>query len=115
MCAKTVLVVDDEPDLVDLFARYLKDEYSVLTAYDGLEAMDVIDESVDLVTLDLRMAGVTGGQVLVWFREEGYHCPVIVVSAIDPYDAELPVAPDAFLEKPVTRKELLAAVRQFMP
>ena len=113
MSKKTVLVVDDEAALADLFTRYLEDEFRVITAYDGLDAMDLIDESVDIVTLDLRMAGVTGGQFFTWMREEGYDCPVIVVSAINPIEADLPLEPEEYLVKPISREQILAAVREY--
>lgn len=114
MATKTVLVVDDETLLADLYTRYLEDDYTVLTAYDGLDAMDMMNDSVDLVTLDLRMAGVTGVHVLRWLREEGYDTPVVVVSALDPEEAELPIDPQAYLKKPVGHEELLAAVKRFL-
>lgn len=111
----TVLVVDDEVDLANLFTTLLQKEYTVLTAHDGLEAMDLLDDTVDVVTLDRRMAGVTGDQLLVWIREEGFDCAVVVVSAVHPDDSPLPVESDAYLNKPVPNEQFVAEVRKFIP
>lgn len=58
-----VLVVEDEPDLADLYAAWLGDEYRVRTAYGGQEALDELDEAddeVDAILLDRRMPGFPG-------------------------------------------------------
>ncbi|TKX52052.1 response regulator, partial [Halorubrum sp. SS7] len=58
-----VLVVEDEPDLADLYAAWLGDEYRVRTAYGGREALDQLDETddeVDAILLDRRMPGLSG-------------------------------------------------------
>ena len=51
----TVLVVDDERDLADLYAAWLEMEYEVVTAYGGEEAIDTMDRSVDVALVDRLM------------------------------------------------------------
>jgi len=59
-----VLIVDDEPDLADLYASWLPEQYAVVTAYDGRGALDALDGSVNVVLLDRRMPGMSGDEVV---------------------------------------------------
>ncbi|HRZ16530.1 MAG TPA: response regulator, partial [Candidatus Hydrogenedentes bacterium] len=65
MAAKTILVVDDEPDVVSLLETTLKAEgFNVLTAYDGIAALDLCTtERPDLVLLVLMMPMMSGYEV----------------------------------------------------
>ena len=62
---RTILVVDDDKKIVDLVSLYLKrDGYSVLTAYDGQEALDVARrKQPDLIVLDLLLPELDGTDV----------------------------------------------------
>jgi CheY-like chemotaxis protein len=81
----SILVVDDEPDLVILARFQLEDAgYRVRVAEGGEKALRALDEQVpDAVLLDLRMQGVDGWQVLEHIRSRGRlkDVPVIVLSA----------------------------------
>ena len=61
----TVMLVDDEPTLVDLYETFLSGEYDVRTATGGTEALEVMDESVDVALLDRRMPELSGDEVLL--------------------------------------------------
>ncbi|WP_423750819.1 response regulator [Salinirarus marinus] len=65
----TVLIVEDERALVDLFSNWLSDDFDVRTAYDGEQALAKIDDEVDVVLLDRRMPGLSGDDVLERVRE----------------------------------------------
>jgi len=65
----TVLVVDDEPDVADAYAAQLQNEFIVSTAYGGQEALDKIDDSVNVVLLDRRMPGISGDEAGVPSRD----------------------------------------------
>ena len=87
----TVLIIDDEPDALQLFARMLASEgenYHVLFARDGQEAMEVLQESrPDVILLDLVMPHLDGFRLLQLLRTERAdlaNIPVIVISAHDP-------------------------------
>ncbi|MFB6176845.1 MAG: response regulator transcription factor, partial [Halobaculum sp.] len=81
----TVLVVDDEQQVADAYALRLQMEYDdVRKAYGGQEALDTVDETVDVVLLDRRMPDYSGGEVLEKMRERGLDCSVIMVTAVDP-------------------------------
>ena len=101
-----VVIVDDEPDLADLYASWLSAEYAVDTAYDGQEALDILDESVDVVLLDRRMPGMSGDEVLERIREHGLGCGVAMITAVDPDFDILELGFDAYLTKPVAASEL---------
>jgi DNA-binding response OmpR family regulator len=101
-----VLIVDDEPDLADLYASWLPEEYTVDTAYDGTSALKALDGSVDVVLLDRRMPGMPGDEVLEWIRERELGCGVAMITAIDPDFDILELGFDAYVTKPVAASEL---------
>ncbi|WP_144799008.1 HalX domain-containing protein [Halorubrum depositum] len=104
-----VLVVEDEPDLADLYAAWLGDEYRVRTAYGGQEALDRLDEvddDVDAILLDRRMPGLSGDEVLAAVRERGIDCRVAMVTAVEPDFDILKMGFDDYLVKPVTSDTL---------
>ena len=101
-----VLIVDDEPDLADLYASWLPEKYAVDTAYDGRGALDTLDDSVDVVLLDRRMPGMSGDEVLEWIRERGLGCGVAMITAVDPDFDILELGFDAYLTKPVAASDL---------
>ncbi len=108
-----VLVVEDEPDLADLYAAWLGDEYRVLTAYGGQEALDALDsadEEVNAILLDRRMPGLSGDEVLAAVRERGIDCRVAMVTAVEPDFDILKMGFDDYLVKPVSSDTLRETV-----
>ncbi|ESP89177.1 response regulator transcription factor [Candidatus Halobonum tyrrellensis] len=105
-----VLVVEDEPDLADLYAAWLGGDYAVRTAYGGEEAIEELDESVDVVLLDRRMPGLSGDEVLVAVRDRGIDCRVAMVTAVEPDFDIVAMGFDDYLVKPVTREALADTV-----
>lgn len=107
-----VVVVDDEQRVADVYASFLDDEYETETAYGGPEALEVVDDGVDLVLLDRRMPELGGDEVLGRLRDRGYEGRVVLVTALDPgFDVvELPF--EQYVTKPVGRDELRAVVHQ---
>ncbi|WP_434522379.1 HalX domain-containing protein [Halorubrum sp. AS12] len=108
-----VLVVEDEPDLADLYAAWLGDEYRVRTAYGGHEALDQLDEAddeVDAILLDRRMPGLSGDEVLTAVRDRGINCRVAMVTAVEPDFDILEMGFDDYLVKPVTSDTLRETV-----
>jgi len=106
----TVLVVDDEEGLADLYAIWLREEYAVETAYDGEAAIDALDENVDVVLLDRQMPGVSGDDVLETIRERGLDCRVAMVTAVEPELDIVDLGFDDYLRKPVDRDTLRETV-----
>lgn len=110
-----VMVVDDEPGLADLYAAWLAGAYEVETASNGDEALDAVDDGVDVVFLDRRMPGISGDEVLVELRKRDIDAAVALVTAVDADFDVLALPLDAYLEKPVERDALTAAVERLQP
>ncbi|MFB6131964.1 MAG: response regulator [Halanaeroarchaeum sp.] len=108
----TVLVVDDERDLADLYETWLSDDFNVRTAYDGESALDQIDESVDVVLLDRRMPTLSGDDVLETIRDRSCDCRVAMVTAVEPDVDIVSMGFDDYLQKPVDREQLIDTVRR---
>jgi two-component system alkaline phosphatase synthesis response regulator PhoP len=80
---KRILIVDDDPDILDALAIWLEDRFEVVTAGDGGEALRLVfDQSFDLILLDLMMPAVDGATVKRTLDSQGVQVPVVVVSAI---------------------------------
>lgn len=108
----TVLVVDDEPEVADAYSKLLATEYEVLTAYEGEQALDVVDDAVDVVLLDRRMPELSGDDVLVELRDRTLEVRVVMVTAVDPGFDILDMRFDDYLCKPVDAATLRDAVEQ---
>jgi DNA-binding response OmpR family regulator len=102
----TILVVDDERDLADLYAMWAGEEYRTMTAYGGEDALEKIDETVDVVLLDRRMPDLTGDEVLERIRDEGYEVRVVMITAVDPGLDIIEMEFDKYLTKPISRPKL---------
>ena len=110
----TILVVDDDQEVVDAYALRLRQRYDeVRTAYGGREALETVDDTVDVVLLDRRMP-YSGDKVLKEIRERGHDCRVIMVTAVDPDFGIVDMPFDDYLTKPVTREDLLGAVDEML-
>lgn len=108
-CQTRVLVVDDEPTVADLFSAYLADDFDVVTAHSGEAALELLDDSVAVVTLDRRMPGLSGTAVARRILDRGFSCRIVFVSAEDPTTGCLPDH-DEYLEKPISRDDLRQTV-----
>lgn len=123
--APTILVVDDDPDFVEVTRIVLESEgYHTLTASTGQQAFTMMQsEKPDLVILDIIMEGILDGwDALRRIREEPTmrDAPVVVVSSITSteYAGMLPTDDDfridSFLSKPVTPNQLVAEVKRLL-
>ncbi|MEF8784043.1 MAG: response regulator [Haloarculaceae archaeon] len=110
----TILVVDDEEQIADSYARALSDRYETRTAYSGEEGLELIDDDIDVVLLDRRMPGISGDAVLERVRDEGYGGAVIMVTAVDPNLNILEMDFDDYLCKPVSPDTLLNTIDQHL-
>ncbi|MFC7132779.1 MULTISPECIES: response regulator [Salinibaculum] len=108
----TVLVVDDEPEVADVYALRLRGEYETRTAYGGEEALTELDSGVDVVLLDRRMPDISGDDVLAEIRDRDADCRVIMLTAVDPGMDILEMDFDDYLCKPVEKADLVAAIDQ---
>lgn len=111
----TILVVDDEPSIVDVLTYNLeKSHYRVLIARDGVQALKMAQEkSPDLVILDLMLPGLDGLEVCRELRKEG-EIPIIMLTARDEEVDRvvgLELGADDYVVKPFSIRELLARVK----
>jgi two-component system cell cycle sensor histidine kinase/response regulator CckA len=117
----TILLVEDEEGLRSLNARGLRSRgYSVIEASNGIEAMEALEEkngAVDLVVSDVVMPEMDGPTLLKTMRERNPDLKIIFVSgyAEDAFEKSLPANQQfAFLPKPFTLSQLVAAVKETM-
>ncbi|HEY2631344.1 MAG TPA: response regulator transcription factor [Solirubrobacteraceae bacterium] len=114
--APSILLVEDEPGIVDFLERGLRGEgYVVEAALDGTEGeRRALQGSFDMVVLDLMLPGVGGIEVLAKLREGKPDLPVIVLTArgeIEDRVAGLDAGAVDYLVKPFSLAEFLARVR----
>ena len=110
-----IWVCDDEREIVDALEIYLVNEgYRVFKAYDGMEALDILEkEPIHLVLMDIMMPRMDGMRALMKIREER-NIPVIMLSAkSEDYDkiTGLNLGADDYVTKPFNPLELMARVR----
>lgn len=115
-----VLVVDDEPMNVELLQAYLSEDYEVLSAFNGHEALDIVfRETPDIVLLDVMMPGINGYQVCEMIKNSPATqlIPVVLVTALSGREERLKgigSKADDFLTKPVDRLELKVRVKSLL-
>lgn len=110
----TVLVIDDNAGLIELFRRYLAGEdYQLIPARDGREGVRLAEESIpDVVVLDVMMPCEDGWEILqrLQNQESTGHIPVIVCSVLDDPELAHSLGAAGFLAKPVSRTQLLGSL-----
>ena len=110
-----ILVCDDDREIVEAIEIYLSQEgYRILKAYDGLEAMEILEkEDVNLLLIDVMMPRLDGIRATLKIREKN-SIPIIILSAKSE-DADkilgLNVGADDYVTKPFSPLELVARVR----
>ncbi|MBY9077319.1 response regulator transcription factor [Paenibacillus sp. HN-1] len=111
----TILLVDDEKEIVELLEIYFRNEgYRLLKAFDGREALDLLRrEKVDLIILDVMMPRMDGLEACMKIREER-RMPIIMLSAkggdLDKIGG-LSIGADDYVAKPFNPLEVLARVK----
>ena len=112
---ETVLVVDDDREIVGAIALALEKEgYRVLRAYDGMEALDhALDPELRLILMDVMMPRLDGLSAVLRIRERR-NLPIIVLSAKSEESDKvlgLSMGADNYVTKPFSTQELVARVR----
>ena len=110
-----ILVVDDDKEIVGAIKKRLEmEDYEIITAYDGLEAMDVLmEQEVQLMIIDVMMPKMDGLSATMKIRESK-NIPIIILSAKTEESDKilgLSMGADDYISKPFRPDELVARVK----
>lgn len=117
MIKTKILLVDDEKDIVEFIQYNLEQEgFQVITAFNGKEAIKLIEEKPDLIVLDVMMPGLDGYEVCVKIRskEKYKNTPILFLTAKSSEQDEihgLDLGADDYISKPVSVKKLIARIK----
>ncbi len=128
MAGKKVLVVDDDPDILDVVTMILESQdYEVVVAHDGMECLDKLGaEKPDLMILDLLMPRMDGFAVYKELQDpkwsEYQDMPILILTSVREeasrrrYELETgqQLGVDDYLEKPLSPEVLLGSVRKLI-
>lgn len=108
----TILVVEDDHELQELFCTVLEENgYHTLAAADGESALDILDHSyIDLIISDVMMPHLDGYTLTRSLREAGYQLPILMITAkSSPADMRegFAVGTDDYMVKPINVNEML--------
>lgn len=112
---RTVLIVEDEKNIVDILRFNLQREgYNTLEAYDGETGLNLaLSEKPDLILLDVMLPKMIGFDVCRTLRQEGNNVPVIILTAREEETDKvlgLEIGADDYITKPFSMRELIARV-----
>lgn len=111
----TVVVVEDDEHLAEMYAEWLADRHDVRIANTGKEALDAFDPAVDVVLLDRLLPDQQGSDVLGELRQRPGDCWVAMVTAVEPSMEVVEMGFDEYLTKPVdevTLRETVTRLRR---
>ncbi|MEW6444088.1 MAG: response regulator [bacterium] len=115
---KTVLVVDDNPNMRRLLRHHFETRgYTIVEAADGHEALKKArTHRVDLITLDLMMPAMSGYDLLGMLREDPLtrDIPILIISVVEDNQTGILMGANDCLKKPFLEKELMDKVRQLL-
>jgi two-component system phosphate regulon response regulator PhoB len=118
MQKKQIVVVEDEPDILEVLCYNLKREgYQVYESLDGLEGLNLIEQKIpDIVILDLMLPGIDGLEICkkIKSNKRTQHVPIIMVTAKGEESdvvLGLGMGADDYIPKPFSPKELIARVK----
>ncbi len=114
-----IMVVEDDQPLNRLICRVLtKNNYEVIPAFDGVEALALLEQNyIDLIITDLMMPKMDGYDLTKELRENGYQLPILVVTAKDTFPDKLKgfkLGIDDYMVKPIDVNELLLRVEALL-
>ncbi|MDU5108350.1 response regulator transcription factor [Clostridium sp.] len=115
----SILVVEDDEILNKMICAKLKQEqYKVLTAFDGEEAVKIMEnEHIDLIISDIMMPNMDGYELTKELRSVNYNLPILMVTAknqIDDMENGFLVGADDYMIKPINLKEMIIRVKALL-
>ena len=118
--AKKILIIDDDPDILEIISFVLSEEgYTVLTSTTGEETYRLSEIKPDLILLDMRLSGTNTSGTEICTRLKAEHTtkelPVILVSAeVDIKDLALNCGADDYIPKPFDIHEFAQKIKIFL-
>lgn len=116
----TILLVDDEEEIVDFLERILKTKYTIFKAENGQEALKILaNEAIQLVVSDVMMPVMDGFELCKMIKSsfELSHIPVVLLTAKNTIQSKiegLELGADAYIEKPFSKEHLQAQIASLM-
>lgn len=115
----TILVVEDNADMRELFCTVLTDHgYRTVGAQDGADALRIMEgEYVDLIVADLMMPNMDGYELAASLREARYELPILIVTAKDQFadmQRAFRAGTDDYMVKPINVNELVLRVEALL-
>lgn len=112
---KTILVVDDDEDIVKLITKSLRyEQFEILPAYSGKEALSTLEENhIDFIVLDIMLPDMDGFDVCRSIRKS-YNAPIMLLSARDKYIDKIvgfEIGADDYMTKPFSIQELTSRIK----
>ncbi len=116
----TILIVDDEPDIVNLTEKFLKlGDFDTITSNNAKEAMKMVEENykdIALILLDIMMPGKSGMSVLETIKnDKRYQDIIVVLFTVKSFNEDIQkgkrLGADGYITKPFSGKALLAYVK----
>lgn len=117
MANETILIVDDEKNILDLYDQELRDEgYRTFLAQNGKECLEIIkNESLDVIVLDIRMPKMDGLEAIGNIIDINNKIPVIINSAYSNYkDDFMSWAAEAYVVKSSNLNELKNTIKEVL-
>ena len=118
---KKVLIVDDEKDIIKVVLHRIKGQgYDVITALTGEEALEKVKQEIpDLILLDLRLPGISGGEVCEKLKsDERYkHIPIIFLTASESANFETKCkqwGAESYVSKPFDAHQLQEVIEEYI-
>jgi len=114
---RNILIIDDNPDVIDLFKRYLAGQsYQIYSANEGQRGITLArDEQPELIVLDVMLPGTDGWELLQNFKNHPStkHIPVLICSVLDAPDVAFSLGANDYLRKPPGRADFLTALARW--
>jgi signal transduction histidine kinase/ligand-binding sensor domain-containing protein/AraC-like DNA-binding protein len=115
-----ILLVDDNPEILDFIADDLSDKYAIIKAFNGQEALDMIEiENIQLIISDVMMPGIDGFELCKRIKTnfDYSHIPIILLTAKNTLQSKiegLEVGADAYIEKPFSPEHLQVQIANLL-